>query len=246
MRYPDRAVQSSPANPELVGGPLNFFRGQGRGSLTEQCADDVFASASLFPFPLARHLVVHGRPQSFRNLGTGDSHVSRRIAFPFSGFYTHSQISCSCNPLKKLKSSLTNSRNVRLGVDAGRIAIREACALMGLRRRQVFRLLAVFRVRGASSLASKRRGGASNNRLPTVVRLLALAIAKERYTRLDNTASTEAIANDLRRVRKLRLAACPRRIATTEDDRQSPLSGAFLLEFTERSDRTVSPSRSLV
>ena len=49
-----------------------------------------------------------------RNPGTGHSHVSRRVAIPFSGFYTHSQISRSCNPLKTLKSSLTISCNVRL------------------------------------------------------------------------------------------------------------------------------------
>jgi hypothetical protein len=81
---------------------------------------------------------------------------------------------------------------------------------MGLRRRQVFRLLVVFRVRGAPSFASKRRGGASNNRLSTALRLLALAIVRERYAGLDDTAIIEPVAIDLRRVWKLRLAACLR------------------------------------
>jgi Winged helix-turn helix len=57
--------------------------------------------------------------------------------------------------------------DILLRVEAGCIAIRDACALMGLRRRQVFRLQALFRVRGVASLASKRRGRPSNNQLPT-------------------------------------------------------------------------------
>ena len=48
--------------------------------------------------------------------------------------------------------------DVLLEMEAGRISIREACGLMGLRRRQVFRLLAAFRQYGAASLVSKRRG----------------------------------------------------------------------------------------
>ena len=36
------------------------FADKRRGSPSDQCADGVFATADLFPFPLARHLVVHG------------------------------------------------------------------------------------------------------------------------------------------------------------------------------------------
>src|SRR5918993_816673 len=63
----------------------------------------------------------------------------------------------------------------------GRIRIADACTLLGLKRRQVFRLLSAFRTRGAVSLVSSRRGRPSNNRLPAAVRELAVAIVRERY-----------------------------------------------------------------
>jgi hypothetical protein len=84
--------------------------------------------------------------------------------------------------------------DVLLGVVAGRLPIRDACALMGLRRRQVFRLLAAFRADGISSLVSRRRGRASNNRLPTAIRDLAMAIVKERYADFGPTLACEKLA----------------------------------------------------
>ena len=56
--------------------------------------------------------------------------------------------------------------DVLLDLEAGRSTIRDAGELMGLRRRQVFRLVKAFRQRGAASLVSCRRGRPSNNRLP--------------------------------------------------------------------------------
>jgi hypothetical protein len=59
--------------------------------------------------------------------------------------------------------------------------VADACALIGLRRRQVFRLLRGLRQDGATSLLSKHRGKPSNHRLPTEIRTLALSIVRERY-----------------------------------------------------------------
>ena len=83
--------------------------------------------------------------------------------------------------------------DILLGVEAGRIAIRDACGLMGVRRRQVFRLLAAFRADGLSGLVSKRRGRPSNNRIPTAFRDLAMAIVKERYADFGPTLACEKV-----------------------------------------------------
>ena len=60
--------------------------------------------------------------------------------------------------------------DVLMELEARRISVRDAGALLRLKRRQVFRLLKDFRARGASSLISKRRGKPSNHRLPAEVR----------------------------------------------------------------------------
>ena len=47
---------------------------------------------------------------------------------------------------------------VLLGVQSGRLRVADVCALIGLRRRQVFRLLRGIKQNGAASLLSMRRG----------------------------------------------------------------------------------------
>ena len=69
--------------------------------------------------------------------------------------------------------------DVLLRVQSGRLRVADACALMGLRRRQVFRLLRGLKQPGATSLLSKRRGKPSNHRLPAEVCTLALSIVRE-------------------------------------------------------------------
>jgi hypothetical protein len=66
--------------------------------------------------------------------------------------------------------------DVLLRVQPGRLRVVDACGLIGLRRRQVFRLLRGLRHDGATSLVVKHRGKPSNHRLPTEVRTLALSI----------------------------------------------------------------------
>ena len=70
---------------------------------------------------------------------------------------------------------------VLLRVQSGRLRVADACVLIGLQRRQVFRLLRGLKQDGATSLLSKRRGKPSNHQLPAEVRILALSIVRERY-----------------------------------------------------------------
>jgi len=83
---------------------------------------------------------------------------------------------------------------VLLRVESGRLRIADACELIGLRRRQVFRLLRGLKQDGAASLVSKHRGKPSNHRLPIEVRALALSIVRERYADFGPTLAAEKLA----------------------------------------------------
>jgi hypothetical protein len=54
---------------------------------------------------------------------------------------------------------------VLLRVQSGRLRISDACVLIGLQRRQLFRLLRGLKRESATGLVSKRRGRPSNHRL---------------------------------------------------------------------------------
>jgi Winged helix-turn helix len=86
--------------------------------------------------------------------------------------------------------------DVLLRVQSGRLRVADACALMGLHRRQVFRLLRGLKQDGAPSLLSRRRGQPSNHRLPTEVRALALSIVSERYADFGPTFAAEKLAEN--------------------------------------------------
>jgi Winged helix-turn helix len=83
---------------------------------------------------------------------------------------------------------------VLLGVQSGRLRVADACELLSLKRRQVFRLLAGLKHGGAASLVSKRRGRPSNNRLPEAYRDLALSLVRERYADFGPTLAAEKLA----------------------------------------------------
>jgi hypothetical protein len=92
-------------------------------------------------------------------------------------------------------SKLEFSRlEVLLRVQSGGLRIADACGLLDLRRRQVFRLLRGLKEDGATSLLSKHRGRPSNHRLPTEVRTLALSIVRERYADFGPTLAAEKLA----------------------------------------------------
>ena len=83
--------------------------------------------------------------------------------------------------------------DVLMDLEARRITVRDACGLLRLKRRQVFRLLKDFRARGAASLISKRRGKPGNNRLPQPVRDLVMTLIKERYADFGPTLVAEKL-----------------------------------------------------
>ncbi len=84
--------------------------------------------------------------------------------------------------------------DVLLRVGSGRLRVEDACSLLGLRRRQVFRLLRGFKQDGATCLLSKRLGKPSNHRLPAEVRTLALSLVRERYADFGPTFAAEKLA----------------------------------------------------
>ena len=84
-------------------------------------------------------------------------------------------------PVVSMSKKEFDRLEVLLGVRSGRLRVADACELLGLKRRQVFRLLAGLKHGGAASLISKRRGQPSNNRLPGAYRDLALSLVRERY-----------------------------------------------------------------
>jgi hypothetical protein len=84
--------------------------------------------------------------------------------------------------------------DVLLRVQSGRLRVGDACVLIGLQRRQVFRLLRGLKQDGATSLLSKHRGKPSNHRLPAEVRMLALTIVRERYADFGPTLAAEKLA----------------------------------------------------
>jgi hypothetical protein len=83
---------------------------------------------------------------------------------------------------------------VLLRDQSGSLRIAGACKLIGLHRRQVFRLLRGLKQDGAASMLSKRRGKLSNHRLPAEVRTLALPIVRERYADFGPTLAAEKLA----------------------------------------------------
>ena len=66
-------------------------------------------------------------------------------------------------------------------VDQKRLTTEAAAQLLGLERRQVFRLLKAYRSEGATGLISKRRGRGSNRRKPEALRRAVLAMIREWY-----------------------------------------------------------------
>jgi Winged helix-turn helix/ParB-like nuclease domain len=84
--------------------------------------------------------------------------------------------------------------DVLLRVRSGCLRVTDACVLIGLQRRQVFRLLRGLKQDGATSLLSKHRGKPSNHRLPAEVRTLALSIVRERYADFGPTLAAEKLA----------------------------------------------------
>jgi Winged helix-turn helix len=78
-------------------------------------------------------------------------------------------------------------------LDQRRLTVTAAAQLLRLERRQVFRLLKVYRAAGAAGLISKRRGRPSNRRKPETLRCQALALIRERYWDFGPTLAAEKL-----------------------------------------------------
>jgi Winged helix-turn helix len=78
-------------------------------------------------------------------------------------------------------------------LDQRRLTSEAAAQLLGLERRQVFRLLKAYRAEGAAGLISKRRGRPSNRRKPEELRDKALAIIREQYWDFGPTLAAEKL-----------------------------------------------------
>src|ERR1700674_5715855 len=63
-----------------------------------------------------------------------------------------------------------------------RIKVSEAATLMGLGRRQVFRLAKAYLRHGAQALVSRRRGKPSNRSCPAALRAEVVDLIGERYS----------------------------------------------------------------
>jgi len=84
--------------------------------------------------------------------------------------------------------------NVLQDLAASRIKITEAATLMGLGRRQVFRLAKAYARRGPAALVSRKRGRPSNRRTAASVRTAALWIIRQNYADFGPTLAAEKLA----------------------------------------------------
>jgi hypothetical protein len=78
-------------------------------------------------------------------------------------------------------------------LDRKRLTTKAAAQLLGLERRQVFRLLKAYRTEGATGLISKRRGRRSNRRKPEALRRAVLAMIREWYWDFGPTLAAEKL-----------------------------------------------------
>jgi transposase len=100
------------------------------------------------------------------------------------------------------RNELTRLR-VLIDVGDGRLSVEDATGLIGVGRRQIYRLLGAFRARGPEGLISRKRGRPSNRALGAVFRETVLAIVRERYA---DFGPTPAFA----RAGSWRPRSCPR------------------------------------
>ena len=91
------------------------------------------------------------------------------------------------------RKELTRLR-VLIDVADGRLSVAAATDLMGIGRRQVYRLLDAFRAGGPDGLISRRRGRPSNRALGAVFHETVLAIVRERYADFGPTLAAEKLS----------------------------------------------------
>src|SRR5712691_6923698 len=91
------------------------------------------------------------------------------------------------------RDELTRLR-VLIDIADGRLSVADATGLIGVGRRQIYRLLDAFRAGGPDGLISQKRGRPSNRALGTVFRETVLAIVRERYADFGPTLAAEKLS----------------------------------------------------
>src|SRR5271165_2183770 len=81
-------------------------------------------------------------------------------------------------------------------LDQKRLTTKAAGQLLGLERRQVFRVLKSYRIEGPTGLISKRRGRRSNRRKPEALRRAVLTIIRQWYWDFGPTLAAEKLRED--------------------------------------------------
>ncbi len=82
---------------------------------------------------------------------------------------------------------------VMIDLGDGRLTLEAAGTLMGIGRRQVFRLRRAFEASGASGLISRKRGRASNRKRGETFRHTVLALIREHYPDFGPTLAVEKL-----------------------------------------------------
>jgi DNA-binding transcriptional ArsR family regulator len=78
-------------------------------------------------------------------------------------------------------------------LDRGEIRIADAMELLGLERRQVYRLLDRLRQEGAACLVSRKRGRPSNRRYSYAFRAEVVALGRENYAASDRPSRASTL-----------------------------------------------------
>lgn len=87
-----------------------------------------------------------------------------------------------------------NRIEVLAQIDDGKLSVEAGANMLGLTRRQVFRLLKTYRTDGAAAIRHQARGRAPNNRIHKAKRDYALALVKENYVEFGPTLGAEMLA----------------------------------------------------
>src|ERR1700719_3722093 len=91
------------------------------------------------------------------------------------------------------RNELTRLR-VLIDIADARLSIADATGLIGVGRRQIYRLMQAFRTEGPDGLISRKRRGPSNPALGSAFRETVLAIVRERYSDFGSTLAAEKLS----------------------------------------------------
>jgi transposase len=86
-----------------------------------------------------------------------------------------------------------NRIEVLAQIDDGRLSVAAGANLLGLTRRQVYRLLKTFHLEGAASIRHKARGKKPNNQIHGAKRDYALSLVRENYADFGPTLAAEML-----------------------------------------------------